>query len=302
MQYSFKKKQDFIKYYKNQEDLNFELDNSLNKNCYRNNGERIFSNSENKVGDYFYSSYPCQIMVQGEPYKNNALPSSKIDSLKNYFHTRCNIFDKYFSNDVKYDFDILKHEFNHLNEGDAFFNFISIDIIDSTRRSRILDSETNIKVIKLFLNEVANIIFKFGGYIFKFEGDGLLAYYRETGLSSHIHDSFECAIFIKFFVENGINPFLERKKIPKISFRIAINFGLVSITNFGTENELYGYALNATTKIQKFAKENQIIVGGNSFKLVHPLWKQKLSEFKIDKQILEKEGLYEEMKLFLLDV
>ena len=235
----------------------------------------------------------------GQPF---ILPSPRINEVESYFYERYDILKKYFSNEAEYDFSTSEHELNELNEGEIFFNFLSIDMVDSTLRSRSLDSKTNSIINRLFLNEVAEIIRRFDGCIFKFDGDGLLAYFSSDNLLSKIDNSLESASIIKLFVEKGINPFLEKMNLPKIYFRIGINCGLAYISDVGNKNEIYSYDLNATCKLQKFAKNNQIVVGSSSVKLAHTMWRQKLKKIKVNKRKLKKTGLDEEMGIYKLNV
>ena len=289
---NFRMDLEFIKLYKKPNDEGLYVVSTPDRKRYELKEIEGVSGYWDKFENCFIPLEVCQKIgnsMLGQPI---TLPSSRIDDFETYFYERYKIFDKYFSNEVEYDFD----------EGEKFFNFFSIDIVDSTVRSRLLDSKTNSIINRLFLNEVAEIIRCFDGCIFKFEGDGLLAYFTSDNLLSKIDNSLESACCIKTFVEKGINPFLEEKKLPKVYFRIGINCGRGYISNVGNKNEIYSYDLNATCKLQKFAKNNQIIVGSSSVKLAHTIWRQKLKKIKVNKRKLKKEGLYEEMHIYKLNV
>ena len=255
-----------------------------------------------KFDNCFFPLSLCQKIGNGMVGQPIVMPSLRISDVEAYFYERYEIFEKYFSNEVEYDFSTSEQELNELCEGEKFFNFISIDMVDSTIRSRFLDSKTNSIINRLFLNEVAEIIRRFDGCIFKFEGDGLIAYFTSDNLLSKIDNSLESACVIKLFIEKGINSFLEKKEMPTIYFRIGVNCGLGYISNVGTKNEIYSYDLNVTCKLQKFAKNNQIIVGSSSVKLAHTMWRQKLKKIKINKRKLKKSGIDDKMEIYKLNV
>lgn len=227
-------------------------------------------------------------------------PISKIEKLEEYFSERYSIFEKYFNDTIDYDFSTSENLLDQFEESESFFNFISIDMVESTKRSGTLDSKLNSQVNRLFLNEISNIIRNYGGNIFKYEGDGLLAFYTYDNILNKIDNSLETVIVIKIFINHFLNKYLENKGIPKISFRIGVNFGSSYVANFGDKNELYGHDLDITCKIQKFASENQIIVGTNSVKLAHTEWRKRLKKIKINKRKLKQNGIDEDMELYEL--
>ena len=227
-------------------------------------------------------------------------PISKIENLEEYFNERYSILNKYFEDTIDYDFSTSENLLAQFDESDTFFNFISIDMVESTKRSRVLNSKINSQVNRLFLNEISSIIRLYGGHIFKYESDGLLAFYTYNNILNKIDNSLESLIVIKVFIKNFLNKYLEDKGIPKISFRIGVNFGSCYVANFGEKNELYGHDLDITCKIQKFASENQIIVGTNLVKLTHTEWRKRLKKIKINKRKLKQNGLDENMELYEL--
>lgn len=293
---------EFIHFYEKPNDNSLYVISTPNKERYELTEIDGVAGYWDKFDNCFFPLSLCQKIGEGMVGQPIITPSSRIDDVETYFYERYENFEKYFLNDVEYDFSTSEQELNKLDEGEKFFNFISIDIVDSTIRSRSLDSKTNSIINRLFLNEVAEIIRRFDGCIFKFEGDGLIAYFTSDNLLSKIDNSLECVSIIKLFIEKGINSFLEKKEMPKIYFRIGVNCGLGYISNVGAKNEIYSYDLNATCKLQKFAKNNQIIVGSSSVKLAHTMWRQKLKKIKINKRNLRKSGLDDKMEIYKLKV
>lgn len=227
-------------------------------------------------------------------------PMPKIENLEEYFNERYSMLHKYFDDTIEYDSPTSESVLAQFEESDNFFNFISVDMVESTKRSRILDSKLNSQVNRLFLNEISNIIRQYGGNIFKYEGDGLLAFYTYDNFLNKVDNSFESVIAIKLFINNYLNKYLENVGIPKINFRIGVNFGSSYVANFGEKTELYGHDFDITCKIQEFAAENQIIVGMGSVKLAHTEWRKRLKRIKINKRKLKQMGLEEDMELYEL--
>ena len=94
--------------------------------------------------------------------------------------------------------------------------------------------------------------------------------------------------------------FLEKKNLPKVGFRTSINYGDIYVKNVGDKIELNGYNLNATKKLQNFAKDNEIILGSNVVNIAHKKWKSRMKKLKINSRKLKQVGLHEEMKVYRL--
>ncbi|MBE6494106.1 MAG: adenylate/guanylate cyclase domain-containing protein [Methanosphaera stadtmanae] len=229
-------------------------------------------------------------------------PGPKIDNIAEYFFERYNLLDTYFSEDTKIELSASEEILYQANKNNVYFNFMSIDLVESTNISRKVNNKTNARIKMLFLKETENIIRKFGGHIFKFEGDGLIAFYTSYNISSKIDNSLDCAGIIKLFIVNVINKFLEKKELPLLYFRIGINFGEAYVENVGNNNEIYGYDLDATCKIRELADENQILVGFSSVTLAHTYWRKILKRKKIQKRKLKRSNLNENTQIYELRI
>ncbi len=184
-------------------------------------------------------------------------------------------------------------------DSETSFVFLSIDMVKSTELSLKLPLELNSVIDNLFLNEIAIIIREMGGNIYKNMGDGLITFFKPVNLNS-VDDSIICSDYIKIFIQDYLNKFLEKKNLPKVRFKTSINYRDVYVKNVGDKIELNGYNLNATIKLQKFAKDDEIILGSNVVKIAHKKWKSKMKKLKVNHRKLKKEGLHEGMKVYKL--
>lgn len=228
-------------------------------------------------------------------------PTPKIENIKEFFEKRYSMLDCYFENDesvynLSTDEDVLKK----YGDSKTPFVFLSIDMIQSTELSLKLPLELNSILNNLFLNEIAIIIRCMGGRIYKFMGDGLIAFFEPVNLLSRVDDSILCSDYIKIFILGYLNKFLEKKNLPKVGFRTSINYGDVYVKNVGDKIELNGYNLNATKKLQKFAKDNEIILGSNVVNIAHKKWKSRMKKLKINSRKIKQAGLHEGMKIYRL--
>lgn len=200
------------------------------------------------------------------------MPPSRIENKNAYYEDRFNDLDKYYSKEYK----------NRTIKSAENLVFMSVDIVNSTGRSKELDLERNTLTNLLFLKEIEEIIIRYEGTVIKYVGDGLIAYFSNPNIMGKVDNSIECAVTIKTFVEDYINKFLAEKEIPKLKFRIGINHGEGCIVNIDEQDDIYGHALDIAHKIQECAGENQIAIGSKTNKLTHTCWREKLEKIDFD--------------------
>lgn len=132
--------------------------------------------------------------------------------------------------------------------------------------SQELSIEDNSIIIQLFLNEISQLIHCFGGYVLKYLGDGIIAYFPEPNSIGMNDNAIDCANSIKYFILNGLNNVLSNNGLPSLNFRIGLDSGEAMILTVGSKNlkthkDLIGQTINLATKIQNLASPNQIMAG-----------------------------------------
>ena len=228
-------------------------------------------------------------------------PTPKIENIMEFFEKRYSMLDCYFENDesvynLSTDEDVLKK----YEDSKTSFVFLSIDMVKSTELSLKLPLELNSIFDNLFLNEIASIIRGMGGYVYKSVGDELIAFFEPVNLLNKVDDSILCSDYIRVFILDYLNKFLEKNNLPQVGFRTSINYGEVYVKNVGDKLELNGYNLSATIKLQNFAKDNEIILGSNVVNIANKKWKSRMKKLKVNPRKLKKEGLHEGMKVYRL--
>jgi class 3 adenylate cyclase len=175
---------------------------------------------------------------------------------------------------------------NSLSSDKLQFVILSIDIVGSTKLSQQLSEEENAQVITLFLREVANIVSAFGGFVLKYLGDGLLAYFPEPNFIGVNDNAIDCATCIKYFIVAGLNMVLKEQRLPALHFRMGLDSGAALIRVIGTpaakmHKDLVGETVNIAVKIQSLAGKDQIFLGDVTARNVHVIWRQIIEEVEI---------------------
>ncbi len=146
-----------------------------------------------------------------------------------------------------------------------------VDLVGSTKMSVDLNPETLNVIIRTFSQEMSYVIEDFGGYVLKFVGDAVLAYfYDKKDISQRADGVIECAKTMQQIIDKAINPILEEDGFPKIQIKVTIDFGDCSIVRYGADKyrshvDLIGLTLNLAAKMQNYTKPNQIIIGKSVF-------------------------------------
>jgi len=145
-----------------------------------------------------------------------------------------------------------------------------VDIVNSTNISASLTQHKLSKFYEIFLNSMAQIVEKFGGFVIKNIGDSLLFYFPDSSKSSKNYDFKNCLeCGLKMIEEHDtINKILKKEKLPSLNYRISADYGEVSImkTNNSSSIDVFGTPVNMCTKINHAASINSIVIGSDLYR------------------------------------
>ncbi|MGI9567482.1 MAG: adenylate/guanylate cyclase domain-containing protein [Nitrosopumilus sp.] len=165
-----------------------------------------------------------------------------------------------------------------------------VDLVGSTTMTLEMPEEKIAIIISSFSQEMASVIRQNNGYVLKFVGDAVIGYFVAEGNELFAADNaVNCAKSMISVIQKGINPILNQYDYPDLMVKIGVDFGQNIIVRYGADPEhshvdLMGPAMNIAAKIQNMAKPNQILIGMDVFKRLHPnsqrefaqvIWKNK---------------------------
>jgi len=179
------------------------------------------------------------------------------------------------------------------------------DLVSSTKLSMNLPLKRLVPIIQAFTQEMSLIVDAYGGYVFKFVGDGILSFFfvvEKDDLNLPCSKAINCGYSMIDVIKEGINAILDEYGYPELSIRVGIDVGKNAvvkydvITNsnkvinetFGKNNskmnnnnqsnrdiktierknpqfDILGYTINTASKMTQYAKPNQIIIGSAVF-------------------------------------
>ncbi|MDD3976400.1 MAG: adenylate/guanylate cyclase domain-containing protein [Candidatus ainarchaeum sp.] len=186
---------------------------------------------------------------------------------------------------------------SELNNDTRKYTILSIDLKGSTKLSQNLAPDKNVKLISLFSREMDYIVTNYQGFVLKYLGDGIIAYFPEPNFQGMTDNAVYCASTMKLFIEKIMNPILKSQGYPELQFRIGLDSGEVTSIIIGGENkqhkDLIGETMNIVVKIQSKADTNSILVGDSTVRNSHTYWREKFTEKQIDWE-------YKEYKIYEL--
>ncbi len=175
---------------------------------------------------------------------------------------------------------------------------LHIDLVGSTGMSLSMPIDRLTTIIRSFAQQMSLIVSMYGGYVLKYIGDAVLAFfvvediqdyksYTEINADSgentksyclQYSNAISCAYTMIKVIQEGINPILNQYDYPELKVRIGIDFGEIAIVQYGWDvNEykeivlkkphldLIGYTISIAVKMTTLAKPDHIVIGQKLF-------------------------------------
>ena len=179
------------------------------------------------------------------------------------------------------------------------FVILHIDIVGSTEMSMSLPVERLATIIQTFTQEMSLIIAAYGGYVLKYVGDSVLAFFPVNLEDKYLPcaNAVNCARSMIKIMREGLNPILGEYDYPEMGVRVGIDLGENVVVQYGgvgssrvsagqDKREMFkklyfdilGYTISITAKMTTFAKDNQIVIGQFVYDVLD---KSQKSSFKV---------------------
>jgi adenylate cyclase len=169
---------------------------------------------------------------------------------------------------------------------------LHVDIVESTRLSMTLPVDRLATIVQAFAQEMSLMVRAYGGYVLKYVGDAIIAFFHanseDTDMRMPCINAIGCAQSMVKIVQAGINPILDEYFYPEISVRIGIDVGENAIIQTGwdihhvndyicsdsqsrheqrkqeikiSHYDILSYTMNIATKMTSLARPNGIVIG-----------------------------------------
>jgi class 3 adenylate cyclase len=161
------------------------------------------------------------------------------------------------------------------------------DMVGSTKMSMTLPTEKVVTIIKAFSHELSSVIESYGGFVLKYVGDAIIAFFP-SGFNKYLicDRAYRCANSMISTIRNDINPVFRRHGYPDLKIKIGLAEGENVVIQYGKDNssqiDLIGYVMNVTAKITSITLPNAISVGGTFYSLLHPTSQSDFEKVPLD--------------------
>ena len=150
---------------------------------------------------------------------------------------------------------------------------LHVDLVGSTKLAMRLPLDRLTMIIQAFNQEMSIIVKAFGGYILKYVGDAVLAFFVVSGdnkseAKAACNNAVNCAKYMIRIVREAINPILNQYGCPEMNLRIGIDIGENAIIQSGWD--IHPNIRNG----RKNNNKNNIIINHNKKQQQHPLVKK----------------------------
>jgi len=139
-----------------------------------------------------------------------------------------------------------------------------VDIAGSTSMSMRLSADKLALLIKVFVQEMSYLIAAYNGYVLKYAGDCVIAFFPpHTAGNTSIQciRAVNCARSMLTITKYAINPVLRENGYPMLRIKIGIDIGENKIVRIGSSLDLLGYTMSITAKIVDLAKAWRVVIG-----------------------------------------
>jgi len=159
-----------------------------------------------------------------------------------------------------------------------------VDLVGSTEITLSLPEEKVAIIIRSFAQEMSNVVRRHDGYVLKFVGDAVIGYFVAEALPLlSAENAVSCAKAMITIIERGINPILTQYDYPELKIKIGMDFGKNIIVRYGSDRErshvdILGPSMNIAAKIQHIAYPNQILIGEDVYKRLHPNMQKQFNQ------------------------
>jgi adenylate cyclase len=157
------------------------------------------------------------------------------------------------------------------------FVILHIDLVGSTKLSMTIPANRLANIVQAFTQEMSIVIKAYGGFILKYVGDAILAFFLADRDNIHVpcQNAVACAHAMITVMQQGINPILNQYDYPELNVRVGIDVGENVVVQYGWDTttlegdrvvrkphlDILGYTISVTAKMTSLATPNQIVVG-----------------------------------------
>lgn len=175
----------------------------------------------------------------------------------------------------------LKDQMITFKEIDRSYCVGIVDIVNSTQITAKLSQVKACEYYTVFLNALGYIAEANGATVVKNIGDSILFYFPELSKDTDFLIPVACGKKM-LGASELINKIFAKKELPKIQYRVSVDYGPIMIANYKTSccEDIFGSTVNLCSKINRTAKPNGMVVGNDFYQIIKKFSQHKFTEVK----------------------
>jgi adenylate cyclase len=159
------------------------------------------------------------------------------------------------------------------------------DLVGSTKMSMTLPVDKMVTIIRAFLYEMSYIVQSHKGYVLKYVGDAVIAFFPSIYDKLLACDmAVRCAKSMITITKKGINQILHQYDYAELKVKIGLDEGENVIVQYGHDKssliDILGYSMSISAKITSLSYPNTITIGEDVYSTLSPQMRMKFKEVK----------------------
>jgi adenylate cyclase len=163
------------------------------------------------------------------------------------------------------------------------------DLVGSTKMSMTLPVDKMVTIIRAFLYEMSYIVQSHKGYVLKYVGDAVIAFFPSIYDKLLACDmAVRCAKSMITITKKGINQILHQYDYAELKVKIGLDEGENVIVQYGHDKssliDILGYSMSISAKITSLSYPNTITIGEDVYSTLRPQMRLKFKEVKFSNE------------------
>lgn len=164
---------------------------------------------------------------------------------------------------------------------------LHVDLVGSTQLSMTLPLDRLTTILQTFTQEMSIMISLYGGYVLKYIGDAVLAFFTVDSVlnidDEQMHpqqqylpcvNAINCVMSMIKVIREGINPILNQYDYPEMTIRVGVDIGKSAVIQYGSNIrwlnnsqikepllDILGHTVNVAVKMTRLAKPDSFVIG-----------------------------------------
>jgi class 3 adenylate cyclase len=161
-----------------------------------------------------------------------------------------------------------------------------VDIAGSTSIGMVLPADKLAMMIKIFVQEMSYLVSGYHGYVLKYAGDSVIAYFPAAkNLAEVCANAVNCARSMLSIIQYALNPVLGENGYPELKVKIGIDVGENQIVRLGGNVDILGYTMSIVGKIIELAEPGQVVIGKWIYNSLPTSLKKLFGRVALDKDV-----------------